>query len=203
VLLPIAPFTETSGSFVSTEGRVQGFHAAVRPLGETRPAWKVLRVLGGLLGLEGFDYESVEQVREECLRGKDIAALLSNATRFAPASAAPGASGGLQRVADVPIYFADPLARRSPPLQRTRDAAPPRCRMNAGTMQGIGLAAGQPVRVRMGQGEAELIAELDAGVPDGCVRIAAAHAATARLGPMFGAVSVEAMRTALSSVKAA
>ena len=62
VLLPIAPFTETSGSFVNAEGRVQGFHAVVKPLGETRPAWKVLRVLANLLGVPGFDFESSTDV---------------------------------------------------------------------------------------------------------------------------------------------
>jgi NADH-quinone oxidoreductase subunit G len=62
VLLPIAPFTETSGTFVNAEGRVQGFHAVVKPLGETRPAWKVLRVLANLLGLPGFDFESSQDV---------------------------------------------------------------------------------------------------------------------------------------------
>ncbi len=63
-LLPIAPFTETSGTFVNTEGRVQSFNAVVKPLGETRPAWKVLRVLGNLLGLAGFEQDSSEAVRE-------------------------------------------------------------------------------------------------------------------------------------------
>jgi hypothetical protein len=62
VLLPIAPFTETSGTFVNAEGRVQGFHAVVKPLAETRPAWKVLRVLANLLGLPGFEFESAQEV---------------------------------------------------------------------------------------------------------------------------------------------
>ena len=73
VLLPVAPFTETSGSFVNTEGRVQSFNAVVKPQGETRPGWKVLRVLGNVLGLSGFDFMSSEAVRDtvseprECL----------------------------------------------------------------------------------------------------------------------------------------
>ena len=62
VLLPIAPFTETPGTFVNAEGRVQSFHAVVKPLGEARPAWKVLRVLANLLGLPGFDFESSHDV---------------------------------------------------------------------------------------------------------------------------------------------
>ncbi len=67
VLLPIAPFTETSGTFINTEGRVQTFNGVVAPLGETRPAWKVLRVLGNMLELDGFDFDTPEQVRAEVL----------------------------------------------------------------------------------------------------------------------------------------
>ena len=116
VLLPIAPFTETAGTFVSTEGRVQGFHATVRPLGDARPAWKVLRVLGTMLGLPGFEFETVEQVRDACLAARDISGLLSNEVSEIKTDSRP--VQGIQRIADVPIYFADPLARRSPPLQR-------------------------------------------------------------------------------------
>ena len=60
VLLPITPYTETSGTFVNSEGRVQSFNGVVRPLGDARPGWKVLRVLGNLLSVPGFDYESSE-----------------------------------------------------------------------------------------------------------------------------------------------
>jgi NADH-quinone oxidoreductase subunit G len=190
VMLPVAPFTETPGTFVSTEGRVQSFHAAARPLGETRPAWKVLRVLGSLLGLPGFEFETVEQVRGECLQGRDVASLLSNETSLA-AKPSSSAGAGLQRVADVPIYFADPLVRRSPPLQKTTDARPPSARMNARLMAELGLTEGDRVRIRMGEGEAELAAAVDDRVPERCVRLSAAHAWTAPLGPMFGEISVE------------
>ena len=63
VLLPIAPFTETAGTFINTEGRAQSFQGVVQPLGETRPAWKVLRVLGNLLGLAGFEQQSADDAR--------------------------------------------------------------------------------------------------------------------------------------------
>jgi NADH-quinone oxidoreductase subunit G len=188
VQLPIAPFTETAGTFVSTEGRVQGFHAAVRPLGEARPAWKVLRVLGTMLGRPDFEYETVEQVRDACLAGRDVSTLLSNEISEVEANPAP--ASGIQRIADVPIYFADPLARRSAPLQKTRDAQPPRAWMNAAMMQSLGVQEGGLVLVR-GTGEAGLAAALDARLPDQCVRIAAGHPATAGLGPMFGTVTLE------------
>jgi len=189
VLLPIAPFTETAGTFVSTEGRAQSFHAAVRPLGEARPAWKVLRVLGTMLGLPGFEYDDVEQVRDACLAGRVVAQLLSNG--IGDVKAAPQAVAGIQRIAEVPIYFADPLARRSAPLQKTRDAQAPRAWMNAKQMQSLGVQPGGLVLVRQGEGEAGLAAALDDRLPDGCVRIAAAHPATAGLGPMFGSVTLE------------
>jgi NADH-quinone oxidoreductase subunit G len=189
VLLPIAPFTETAGTFVSTEGRVQSFHPAVRPVGESRPAWKVLRVLGGMLGLPGFDYDTIERVREDCLRGKDIAALLSNRISLGAGKAAHMVPG-LKRIADVPIYSADALVRRSPSLQKTSDARTPRCWMNAALLKSLDVAPGQPVLVRQGTGEARLEAALDDKLPEGCVRVAAGHPSTAGLGAMFGSLSV-------------
>jgi NADH-quinone oxidoreductase subunit G len=189
VLLPVAPFTETAGTFISTEGRVQSFHACARPLGEARPAWKVLRVLGTMLGRSGVEFDTIEQVREACLGGREVAGLLDNG--ITAGASTPAAATGLQRIADVPIYFADPLVRRAPSLQKTRDARVPRAWMNARLMQKLGLADGQPVRVRQGEGSAKLVAALDERLPDDCVRVAAAHAATAPLGPMFGALEVE------------
>jgi NADH-quinone oxidoreductase subunit G len=182
VLLPIAPFTETSGTFVNTEGSVQSFHAVVHPLGDTRPGWKVLRVLGSLLGRQGFELDTLEQVRAACLEGKEVAKLLSNSIDGVAAHVASPVSG-IQRIADVPIYFADPLVRRSPPLQKTRDARPPRAWMNSRLLARLGVAAGQPVVVN---GAAKLMAALDDRLPDDCARIAAAHPATAAVGPMFG-----------------
>jgi NADH-quinone oxidoreductase subunit G len=81
--------------------------------------------------------------------------------------------------------------RRAPSLQKTRDARVPRAWMNARLMQKLGLADGQPVRVRQGEGSAKLAAALDERLPDDCVRVAAAHAMTAPLGPMFGALELE------------
>jgi NADH-quinone oxidoreductase subunit G len=186
VLLPIAPFAETSGTFVNIEGRAQRFHATVNPLGEARPGWKVLRVLGNVLGVAGFDFDTIDQVRTACEAGGDIASRLSNSVRTV-AAPSPSSISGIQRIADVPGYFADALARRSPPLQKTRQARTPTARMNARTMQALGVSAGQPILAN----GARISASLDAGVPDGCVRIAAAHSSTSEVGPMFGAVKLE------------
>jgi NADH-quinone oxidoreductase subunit G len=123
VLLPIAPFTETSGSFVNAEGRLQSFHAVVKPLGETRPAWKVLRVLANMLGLPGFNYESSQDVLKAVPAVQNLASgtvlgadLLSNATRaavdLAPATGKPVTAA---------IYQLDGLVRRASSLQMTAD----------------------------------------------------------------------------------
>jgi len=123
VLLPIAPFTETSGSFVNAEGRLQSFHAVVRPLGETRPAWKVLRVLANLLGVPGFDFETSQDVVARATNAPAgsvtqlPAAQLSNAVKTVSAAAAVV---GEPVVAS--IYQLDGLVRRSTSLQLTADA---------------------------------------------------------------------------------
>lgn len=186
VLLPTAPFSETAGTFISIEGRVQSFHASVNPLGESRPAWKVLRVLGSLLGMPGMEFDSIDQVRAACLDGRDVSKLLSNGIKAATTKTEKG--NGIQRIADVPVYFADPLVRRSPPLQKTRDARPPRASMNSRLMARLGISAGQAVLVNA---STKLITALDDKLPDDCVRIAAAHASTAALGPMFGTLTLE------------
>jgi len=114
VLLPIAPFSETSGSFVNAEGRLQSFHAVVKPLGETRPAWKVLRVLGNLLGLDGFAYESSQEVLAAATAQP---AKLSNATQAAIQVVATAVEPVV-----ASIYQLDGLVRRAPSLQLTADA---------------------------------------------------------------------------------
>jgi NADH-quinone oxidoreductase subunit G len=116
VLLPISPFTETAGTFVNTEGRAQSFHGVVRPLGETRPAWKVLRVLGSMLGLPGFNQETLDQVRAEAM-SQDLGSRLSNACSawidVHPVAGQP---------ASASIYQLDGLVRRAASLQQTSDA---------------------------------------------------------------------------------
>ena len=191
VLLPVVPFTETSGTYVNCEGRMQSFNGAVKPLGEARPAWKVLRVLGNLMSLPGFEYESTDAVRDEICGTEDIAGRLDNRLNGLELSLDSGSGEELQRIADVPIYFGDPIVRRAASLQRTRDALPPRAWVAPTLAQKLGVKAGERVRVRQGEGEAIVELGIDERLPAGCVRLAAAHRHTAALGPMFGPVSVE------------
>jgi NADH-quinone oxidoreductase subunit G len=192
VMLPIAPYTETSGTFVNIEGRVQSFNGVVKTRGDARPAWKLLRVLGNVLNLDGFTYDSSEAVRDEVLgKGAEFVSGLSNELKDVALNIAGSAVSGLQRIADVPINFADPMARRAPALQQTADALAPKARMNEQTLAQFGFSDNDQIRVRQGAGEALLLVKTDNNVPNACVRVSAAHASTAMLGEMFGAISVE------------
>jgi NADH-quinone oxidoreductase subunit G len=199
VLLPIAPFTETSGTFVNTEGRAQSFKGAVKPLGEARPAWKVLRVLGNLLDVPGFEYDSSEAVRDELLSSTNVAGQLNNriaglALQSPPAPLSQRGEAGqgrFQRVSDVPIYAADAVVRRAASLQNTHDAATPCAALHSSELKKLGLQPGDQVKVKAGQGSAQLAVAADDKLPTGVVRVAAGHAATAGLGAMFGEITVE------------
>ncbi|HZY15652.1 MAG TPA: molybdopterin-dependent oxidoreductase, partial [Ramlibacter sp.] len=123
VLLPIAPFSETPGTFVSAEGRVQSFHAVVKPLGEARPAWKVLRVLGNMLGLPGFAYESAQEVLVAARGEADAQQAMVQGDKLSNQTARAPALGDAQaRPASASIYQLDGIVRRAPALQLTADA---------------------------------------------------------------------------------
>jgi NADH-quinone oxidoreductase subunit G len=195
VLLPVAPFSETAGTFVNAEGRAQSFHGVVHPLGETRPAWKVLRVLGNLLGLPGFEQASAEEVRSEALG--DVSTLSTRLdNRSVAALTAIPVPTALERVADVPIYSSDALVRRAPSLQATADARPPVVGLPSALWRSLGLKPGDSLRVSQGAATAVLPAREDASLAANAVRVAAGHASTTTLGPMFGPVSVEAVKGA-------
>jgi NADH-quinone oxidoreductase subunit G len=193
VLLPIAPFSETPGTFVNCEGRAQSFNATCKPLGDTRPAWKVLRVLGNLLGVEGFDYDTSEGVRDEALgRGvTDLSGKLNNIGKGVLQAAAYGNAGALERVTNVPIYFTDAIARRAEPLQRTADANMALVSLPRVLAAELNVVTGDRVRVTQGTGSATLVASVDVRLPANAVRVAAGHPETSMLGAMFGPISVQ------------
>jgi NADH-quinone oxidoreductase subunit G len=196
VLLPVAPFSETAGTFVNCEGRAQGFNGTVKPLGETRPAWKVLRVLGNLLDISGFNYETSEEIRVEILGSKkaedaDLSSKLNNVASLPLQSAREEDPSAIERIADVPIYFTDAIVRRSVPLQDTTDAKAPKAMLSAYIAEHFGIQDGDKVKVIQGQGSAVLTAAIDVKLPINVVRISAAHPSTAGLGGMFGALNLE------------
>ncbi|WP_248320046.1 NADH-quinone oxidoreductase subunit NuoG [Caballeronia sp. Sq4a] len=194
VLLPLAPFTETSGTFVNAEGTAQSFNGVVRALGETRPGWKVLRVLGTMLGLPGFEFDTAEEVRVAALGTGDLTARLSNKTTVAPKRAASNISvkGGFERLADVPIYHADPLVRRAPSLHLTAAARDANVAGLPTTLfDKLGLKDGDAVRIKQGDLSVVMPAVRDANLAETVVRVSAATAAGAALGGLFGELVVE------------
>jgi NADH-quinone oxidoreductase subunit G len=178
-------------TFVNSEGRAQTIQPAVKPLGDSRPAWKVLRVLGGLLNLDGFLYNMPEEVLGEAL-GENYCTKLSNqstATSLSNGNVTP--SAGLERLSDVGIYAGDQIVRRSSALQLTRDAKHGnQVGLGQVLFNELGLKEGDAVRVTQGSQSVDLPATLESNLAKGAVRISAGTMASAQLGSMFGPVTV-------------
>jgi NADH-quinone oxidoreductase subunit G len=195
VLLPIAPFTETSGTFMSMEGRVQSFTAVCKPLGECRPAWKVLRVLANTLGLKGFEFDSSEQVKTKIFNGEKPSAVvwrsLNNNLKELVEIQVNIKHAGLQRIGEVPQYESDSIVRRSAPLQKTKYNTKPMARMRAEQMQALGLVEGDTVLAKQDKGSALLQVKLDNHVAMGCVRVTASHEGSIGLGDLMGEITIE------------
>jgi NADH-quinone oxidoreductase subunit G len=191
VMLPITPFTETAGSFVSMAGTLQSFGAATMPLGEARPAWKVLRVLAERMGVDCLRFDSVDQVRHAAIaQTNDIAGRLSNSVDV-PLIAPQSEHTGLERVADVPIYSADAVVRRAASLQLTRDARAPVALFHSRTLSTLGLTPGTQVKIVGDVGAVLLQAEVSDRVAEGAVRIPTSRPETVALGSMFSQLRVE------------
>lgn len=203
ILLPIAPFTETSGTYMSMEGRVQSFAAAVKPFGECRPAWKVLRVLANTLGLQGFDFETSEEVKDKLFEGEKPSTVvwrsLNNNLKELVEIQVNIKHDGLQRIGEVPQNESDPIVRRAASLQKTKYNIRPMARMRAEQMAALGLVEGDIVLAKQDKGSAVLKVKLDNHVAMGCVRVAASHELTTSLGDLMGDITLE--KTADTSYK--
>jgi NADH-quinone oxidoreductase subunit G len=191
VLLPIGPFTETSGTFVNLEGRWQSFTGVARPHGDSRPGWKVLRVLGNLLELDGFGYNTSDEVRDALRREVDAASLVPGSADAAAAEPVAG-EGVLERIGDVPIHSADALVRRAASLQATPDAvAGGVARISMQQAEASGVLGADTIKVRQDGTSITLSLVIDERVPRGCVWLPAGTPAAAGLGPCFGAIRIE------------
>jgi len=190
VLLPAAAYGETSGSYVNAEGRWQSFAGFTKPQGEARPAWKILRVMGNLFELKGFEQLSSEEVLKEAqgLVGEVHPDNRFTGSRNLMPAAAPK---GLTRVAETPMYSVDPLVRRAAPLQETQDADAAYALFAPEDAKRLRLADGDKVLVRHNGAKLSLPAKLDEGVALGEVWVPMGLAATAALGPASAAIEVE------------
>jgi NADH-quinone oxidoreductase subunit G len=190
VLLPIGPFTETSGTFVNAEGRWQSFNGVASPVGESRPGWKLLRVMGNQFELDGFEQNSSEEVRD-ALRAQLGNITLDNRQSAGPLARAAGPDG-LERVGDVAIHAVDALVRRAESLQKTPDAeAAGVVHINPAQAEQSGVRDGYTVTVQQGGASAVMEVCIDARVADGCLWIQAGTSASGKLGAAFGPVTLE------------
>ncbi|NQW71031.1 MAG: NADH-quinone oxidoreductase subunit G [Betaproteobacteria bacterium] len=191
VLLPISTFTETMSTFVNAEGRVQTIQPSVKPLADSRPAWKVLRVLGGLLSLEGFLLNMPEEVLGEALSENYCSKLDNRSHLSALSNDHQLPLSGLERLTDVNIYAGDQIVRRSSALQLTRDAKRGnQVGLDKKLFSQLGLNEGDLVSVTQGKQTVNMPATLEANLALGAVRISAGTEISAQLGPMFGPLTV-------------
>ncbi len=195
VMLPIVPFTETAGTFVNMEGRVQSFNAVVKPQGDARPGWKVLRMLGALLEVAEFHADTLEAVRAQIAPSLADWAKAGLGNEVAPFDWELRAErSALERIAEFPHTASDPVVRRSPPLQKTADGKASRT-LRVSSRDGLArmaVAAGDTVHVTQGGGSATLVVAIDEALPEGAVRIARGVAETAALAT--GAIAFEKSR---------
>ena len=187
VLLPIAPFTETSGSFINMEGRLQSFYGVVKGLGDSRPLWKVLRVLGNVFALQGFEYDSSEQVLKDAVNADTLPEKLNNQAAWQ--SAGVQTASGLVRVGGVGIYHSDAIARRSVPLQATGHAAVPAARVHPNTLAALGLADGDMAQATQGGAKLAVTVAADAHLPENVVHLPL-HTENAALGALMNTIEL-------------
>jgi NADH-quinone oxidoreductase subunit G len=191
VLLPIGPFTETAGTFVNVEGQWQSFNGVAKPTGESRPAWKVLRVLGNLANLTGFDYvtanDVLAEVKSACADLKNVN--LGDYTQL-PLNYAP-AKATLTRVAATPLYSVDSLVRRAAPLQETPDAqAALMISIHPDLAAKLEVQEGEKIWASQDNARVHLPVKLDLGVPVNAVLLSAAIEQTVGLGLNFGVIEL-------------
>ena len=187
VLLPLAPQAESEGSMVNLDGDSIPFQAAARPEGEARPGWKILRMLGGELGIGSFTQVSLVEVQQ----GMN-AAIAAGSAKPAPLRLDTAEiAEGLYRIGELPMYSIDPLCRRSLPLQRTAQADSTFLGLHPEDAGRLGLAEGDRARVQQGEQQAEMEVRVTASVPPGGAWLRSATCVSRELGPAVAPLSVE------------
>jgi NADH-quinone oxidoreductase subunit G len=212
VLLPVTPVVETSGTFINIDGTWQGFAAASQARGQSKPAWKVLRVMGNLFDIDGFDHQSSEDVVNE-LKAELKAELKTHTATIqqdnTPAWNCPenhsAQNSGLQRIAELSIYSVDAVTRRATALQQTTDADINYVRVNTALAKKLKLDDEQQVTVTQGGSAnekgsdnigADMNLRIDDSITDNCVYLPAGLAAAATLGSGFDTIELTAKRMA-------
>jgi len=191
ILLPIAASLETSGTYINIEGKSQSVKGVAPAKGESRPGWKVLRVLGNLLDLSGFDYISSEEIRDE-LMAKVAQVEMNNLIESNHEAALPALIEGITRLGAVASYHEDAQVRRAASLQKTADGKDTQLRINPEMIKRLGLGSADKVIVSQAGNSCSMTFVADSGIPDDCVWLPVGTADSATLGPLFSSISVEA-----------
>jgi NADH-quinone oxidoreductase subunit G len=194
VILPIAPFTETDGTFINAWGTWQSFKSVATAFGQSRPAWKVLRVFGNFLNLDGFGFEDAEAVKDEIKNIIEKNASPKPPVRKRELPKIVHQEMSLSRIGEVPIYSLDSLVRRAMPLQATQvimEGEMNEVRLHPETANRLHLLEGDRVRIQQQSGEALLPIKIDERVAKEAAWIAAGIPATSGLGDLFGEVVIE------------
>lgn len=190
VMLPVGPFTETSGTYVNAAGQAQSFKGTVAGFAQSRPAWKVLRVMGNLLNLKDFEEESSESVRDTVLAA-GAGSRLSNTISAGIGRSLVSKTDALERVADLPIYRSDAIVRRSEPLQEMSVSKLTAARVHPETLQAHSLSDGDMVRIKTEAGEVSIPVKADQTVPVAAIRLSAGFNETAQLGSVHSQLHME------------
>jgi NADH-quinone oxidoreductase subunit G len=197
VILPMASFAETSGTFIGIDGQWQSFNGAVSAKADSRPAWKILRVLGNLANIKNFDYVSSQDVRDEV---NDQFKIQSPANKLSYIPDDLGVTSTLMAISEVPMYQTDAVVRRSSPLQQTpENQRASLARMNSKEAQKHWLSEAKMIKVTQDDNHLIMALEIDDAIADNCIYIAAGITKTSMLGANFADVQVElAEQVALS-----
>jgi NADH-quinone oxidoreductase subunit G len=182
VVLPVSTYFETSGSAVNNEGIWQNFNSVIEPFADSRPAWKVLRVLGNLLDVNGFEYMSISEVSREVEEAcKELKG--DNSPKWSAVTSTDSKVDGLQRIISYPIYLTDAMSRRSSTLQQTAESKiADTVRVNQTTAANAGVSEAQQVQISKNGHSVIMPVMIDNGVPDGCIYLPVANAAVAGFG---------------------
>ncbi|MDC9724388.1 MAG: NADH-quinone oxidoreductase subunit NuoG [Gammaproteobacteria bacterium] len=191
LILPVTPFSETSGTFIGVDGQWQSFTGAVSAKGDSRPAWKVLRVLGNMANLKDFDYVSSHAVRDEVRDHLNVMSV-SEAVTYCPDDL--NVDTALMAISEIPMYQTDSVVRRSNALQQTTENQRSSiARMNTVEADKQGVSQEKEVSVTQGDNTVSMTFEIDDDIADGCIYLAAGISETSALGAMFTNVSVQAI----------
>lgn len=193
VILPVAPFTETSGTFVNIEGQWQSFKGVATPVGESRPAWKVLRVLGNFLKCEEFEYKTSEEVRDAVRSTAPVVPAKTGIQNDLFDARHNSTGTELYRIGEIAMYSGDNLTRRAKALQATQsiiEGNPAVVRMNPRTAQHLNIKEAESVIIKQTEGRVRLSVMFDTRVPENAVYIFGGIPATSGLSQLFGPVEI-------------